>query len=291
MDLRHLSYFLEVAKQKSFTKASETLHVSQPSISKMVKDLETELGVSLIDRSFKQIELTDAGEVVLERAQRIIQSTDLLLDELDDLMNIKRGKISIGLPPMAGARRFPKILGEFNEKYPAITMQLVEMGAKKVESLVEMGEVDIGVVLSSECHQQFESFRFGGNFIVLAVHSNHPLAYRESVSLEELREERFIMFPEDFSLQQLLLDHCEKAGFHPHIVYQSSQWDFICQMVLAKLGIAFLPESITRELKYEDLRTVSLTPSIRWELSLIWRKDKYLSFAAREWIKFAQERL
>ncbi|MFK2826622.1 LysR family transcriptional regulator [Bacillus sp. B190/17] len=290
MDIRHLHYFLKVAQHKSFTKAAQDLYITQPTISKMIKSVEEELGVVLFNRFGKQVELTDAGQMILAQAQDIVNSFQNLSSELEDLMKLKKGHIRIGLPPMVGSSFFPKVLGKFREQYPNITIQLVEDGAKKVEADIEKGILDIGVVLLPTNEEVFHSFSLVKEKLMLLVHPSHMLVNRESVSLSELTQESFVFFRKDFALHDRIIAECVRAGFQPRVVYESSQWDFISEMVAANLGIAFLPEPICRELDAERIRILPLIePVIPWHLTMIWRKDRYLSFAAREWIRFTQD--
>ena len=205
MDIRHLQYFLKVAQLKSFTKAAQALYVTQPTISKMVKSIEEELGVVLFNRFGKQVELTDAGQIIFIQAQDIVHSFQHLSSELDNLMNLKKGHIRIGLPPMIGSSFFPKVLGKFREQYPDVTIQLVEDGAKKVEIDVENGVLDIGVVLFPTNGEMFDSFSLVKEKLMLLVHPSHWLADREVVSLSELAHEPFVFFREDFALHDRYL--------------------------------------------------------------------------------------
>lgn len=122
LDARQLYYFIEVAKQKSFTKAAKALHLSQPTISKVVKNLEDELNIELIDRSGKGIELTIAGEVFLNEGKKIIGMIEDLSSLLDDMKDLKKGKIIIGIPNLIGYLYFPPILKAFRDLYPNITI-------------------------------------------------------------------------------------------------------------------------------------------------------------------------
>ncbi|MED0678524.1 LysR family transcriptional regulator [Aneurinibacillus thermoaerophilus] len=290
MDIRHLQCFLKVAQCKSFTKAAQALYLTQPTISKMIKNIEKELGVVLFNRLGKQVELTDAGQIIFAQAQDIVNSFYNLSSELDDLMNLKKGHIRIGLPPMIGSSFFPKVLGKFREQYPDVTIQLVEDGAKKVEADVENGVLDIGVVLSPTNEEVFHSFSLVKERLMLLVHPSHSLANREAVSLCELAQEPFVFFREDFALHDRIIAECVQAGFQPRVIYENSQWDFISEMVAANFGIALLPEPICRELDADRIRVLPLIePIIPWHLVMIWRKDRYLSFAAREWIRFTQD--
>ncbi|MDR0267088.1 cidABC operon transcriptional activator CidR [Paenibacillus sp.] len=289
MDIRHLQYFMEVARLQSFTKAAESLYITQPTISKTIRNIEDELGVTLFDRSNKKIELTDAGQIIYEQAQPIVKSFHSLSAELGDLKNLQKGHIRLGLPPMVGASFFPQVIGQFHKKYPQVTMQVFEDGAKKVEKDVESGLLDIGVAVLPTEEDLFHYFSFVREKLMLLVHPSHHLSGHDAVPLAELADESFVLFREDFALHDRIITECVRVGFQPRIVYESSQWDLISGMVAAGLGIALLPETICRELDQERIRILPLiNPSIPWQLGMIWRKDRYLSFAAREWISFAK---
>ncbi|MFD1179247.1 cidABC operon transcriptional activator CidR [Paenibacillus puldeungensis] len=292
MDIRQMQYLIEVARLKSFTKAAEALYITQPTISKTIKGIEEELGVVLFDRFGKKIELTDAGQIIVGQAQQIVTSFQNLTAELDDLRNLKKGHIRIGLPPMVGSSFFPKVIGQFHHRYPEITIQLIEDGAKKVESDVASGALEVGVVVLPTVQEGLSSFPFVEEKLNLVVHPTHPLAERKAAELWELAQDQFVLFREDFTLHDRIINECGKAGFQPHVIYESSQWDLISEMVAVGLGITLLPETICREIDDERVRIIPLVkPIIPWKLGIVWRDDRYLSFATREWIRFAQHEL
>lgn len=290
MEIRDLQYVMELARCGSFTKAAEALHITQPTLSKMIKNLEDELGVQLFSRAGKRVELTDAGTVLFEQAQEIVESFRNLTSQLDDLTHFNKGLIRIGLPPMVGANFFPKVMSRFREKYPGLIIELVEAGSKKVESEVAGGRLDMGVVLLPIDTEIFDSFTIVQEKLKLIVHPAYPFAARTDVALSELSHESFILFRQDFALHDKIITECRRAGFQPSILYESSQWDFIVEMVAANLGIALLPEVICRTLRPDRVRVLSLVePEIPWHLAMVWRKKSYLSFAAREWIRFTRK--
>jgi DNA-binding transcriptional LysR family regulator len=289
MDIRQLQYVWEVVRYKSFTKAAEALHITQPTISKMIRNLENELGTDVFVRNGKRVELTDAGQVIYSRAQHILHSFENLSSELNDLTHLKNGRIRIGLPPMVGANFFPTVMSQFRKQYPGIILQMVEDGSKKIEAGVGDGTLDVGVVLLPIAEEQFDYFSFVDKILKLVVHPTHRLAEREQVALSELAQESFISFREDFTLHDRIITECLRAGFQPNVLYESSQWDFISELVAANLGIAMLPETICATLDPHRVSTISLVdPVIPWQLAMIWRKEGYLSFAAREWIRFTR---
>jgi DNA-binding transcriptional LysR family regulator len=290
MDIRQLNYFLEVALQGSFSKASQKLHLSQPTLSKMVKTLEDELGVLLLDRSTRRIELTDAGELVLSHAQNIMKSLETLDTALSELKNIKKGKIKIGLPPLIGASFFPTIIGEFHHLYPNIDLQLVEEGGKKIEKALLEGSIDLGVVVLPVDEELFESVPIVERELVLIVNSSHPLANRTQVSFQELQDESFILYSKGYALHDRVRDMCIRNGFEPTVTRESGHWLFISEMVSANFGISLLPETICHKLDPEKITAVRMSePKVEWNLAIIWRKHHYLSFAAKEWINFVRD--
>ena len=289
MDVRSLSYFLEVAKQNSFSKASQTLHVTQPTLSKMIKNLEDELGVTLFDRSTRRVQLTEAGEAVRMHAQMVIRSIDHLRSALEDIKHLKHGQFSLGLPPVIGPSFFPPIIARFRQQYPRISMRIVEEGGKRVERDVLEGALDLGVVVLPVDESRFETLPLVKRKLHLVVHPGHPLAGRTRVRLVELQEENFIMFQQGFSLYDRVREACIRAGFEPKVGYETAQWDFIAELATAGLRVGFLPDVVCARLDPARVAVIPGTePQIHWNLALIWRKNGYLSHAARGWVEFVR---
>ncbi|MEN6411595.1 MAG: LysR family transcriptional regulator [Veillonellales bacterium] len=290
MDILHLTYFIEVARHGSFTKAAQALHVSQPSISKMIKNLEDELGVPLFYRTSKQVRLTDAGMAIFSRAQQTIDSLRSLTADLADIIQVRKGHIKIGIPPMVETF-FPKAIGAFKKQYPEIELELYEAGSKKVESAVADGTLDTGVVmLPIKRQEELNLLSFIKDPVMVIVHSDNPLAEKNAVSIKELQAEPLILFREDFALHDHILDKFAESGFKPKIVCESSQWDFMVNIVEAKLGIAFLPRIVCSKLGSHSIKSLELQETISpWHLAIAWKKNTYLSFAAKQWLLYVSK--
>lgn len=290
MDIRHLTYFIEVAHHRSFTKAAQALHITQPSISKMIKLLEEELDVILFYRSAKQIELTDAGKALLHQSQLIVNSFQNLTSDLADVINSKKGAITLGLPPMVGSKFFPKIISDFTSAYPQVSLTLLEVGSQKVQVGIDEGSLDIGVVMLPIDEDIFEMFPIINEPMMLAVHCDHPLAQKSIIQVSELKDENFILFRKSFTLHKLIIDKCIENGFNPNVVFKSSHWDFIAEMVAIGFGIAILPKTICKELDPKRTKIISIAePMAHWQLGAVWKKDRYLSFAAKELLRFISD--
>jgi len=290
MDIRQLSYFLEVAEHASFSKASESIHLSQPTISKMVKNLEEELGVVLFNRSTRKVVLTEAGKVVQQHAQAVLNAAHNLQAAVADLTQLKSGKFTLGLPPVIGASFFPRVITGFRELHPGITIQLVEEGGKRIEQLLLEGNIDLGVVVLPVDEAAFEVVPIVERHLKLVVPAGHPLAGKKNVRLTDLRQESFILFRQEFNLHDRVKEACIRAGFEPKVAYESAQWDFIYELVCAGQGISLLPETICAKFDRRKACVIPhIAPSIHWDLGIIRKKDGYLSHAASGWIAYAQQ--
>ena len=291
MDIRQIEYFVEVAKQLSFTKAAAALHVSQPSISKAIQNFEAELGVPLFYRSSKQLELTDAGQAVLINSMQVLESFQNLRSELTDLMQLKKGQIRIGIPPIVGAEFFSKLISVYKEQNPYIEILLTEVGTKRIREEIETGELDIGLVCSAtSSNENLETICFLKDPLQLIVHESHPLAKKTSISVHDLSEEALIIYRKDFILFDRIIDECKQAGFYPNIACETTQKDLFIEMVQAKLGIALLPKKIAEKMPYASIKSIPFHDDIiHLELGITWKKNKYLPYAVREFIQLAQQ--
>lgn len=291
IDIRHLEYFSEVARQLSFTKAALILHVSQPSLSKTIKSVEEELGVTLFYRSSKQLELTDAGKAVLVNTKIVLESFKNLTSELTDILELKKGEIRIGIPPIIGAAFFSKLISQFKKVYPTVEIILTEVGTKQIKQEVEEGSVDIGLICNlPNQSDSFEIINLLIDPLMLIVQRENPIASKKIAYFSDLENESFILYRKDFSLHDRIMEECLKNGFYPNVVCESSQKDFIIEMVEAKLGVALLPCKICREIRNEGIKTLPLDKSnLKLELGMIWKKNKYLPFVVREFISLTQQ--
>lgn len=263
------------------------LYVSQSTISKLIKNLETELGVSLFHRAPKKIILTDAGLLLFDKAMIILDTLNSINTELYNLAGTPRGHLKVGIPPMVQTL-FSKAIAEFNALYPQITIDLAEDGSRKVEQQIHDGTLDVGiVVLPTKSSAELETVSFLKEPLMLIVHANHPLAAESIVDMKELENESFVLYRDDFALRDHILDKCKEIGFTPKVVCETAQWDFIVDIVASKLAIAFLPQSLCTKLNLESIRYIPLKNEIKpWHLAIAWKRNTYLSYATRAWLEY-----
>ncbi|MDY0409898.1 LysR family transcriptional regulator [Virgibacillus soli] len=287
MEFRQLLYFVEVAQHKSITKAAEQLHISQPALSKSIMALEEELGTTLLIRTNKTSHLTDAGNVVLEYARKMTGLIDEMKLTLSDLTNLSIGQLNIGLPPFIGSLFFPRVMAKFHKAYPNIKLDITEYGGARIVKSVEEEEFELGVAVLPVDEEIFHTYPIVEEEMMLLVHQDHPLASRKEVDIKDLKDEVFIFYHEEFALNQIIRNHFFiTAGFEPNILFKSSQWDLMSEMVAANLGLSILPRSICNRLFTKDTNIIRLKPTIMWRLAVITKKGRYISNAGRAFIDF-----
>jgi DNA-binding transcriptional LysR family regulator len=290
LDIKNLECFIEVARHKNFSKAAEMLYISQPSISRAVKELEGQLGVTLLYRDTKSVELTDAGEVILKQAQEIVSLYQNITAQLGGLQKMQRGKIYIGLPPITAIATFSHLLSAFRQEYPNIQINLYEFGPKKVEVAVQEGLLDLGIFTPAESDDLYDKIWFEQDPLEVIMHPTNPLAQYDRIDYKMLDREQLILFNNDYKLHDMIIDNCKKVDAKPKIVLKTSQREWMTQMVADNLGIAVLPSKICKTLDTNVIISRPLVdPQLYLQLALVWKKNRYISYAAREFLLFAKK--
>lgn len=290
MELKELEHFVAVVHYGSFSKAASHIYISQPTLSKSVMKLEETLQVILFERSTRRLYLTDAGKLVYEQANKIINQTKELTTSLDDLRNTPIGEIKIGIPPLIGTLFFPIIAKNFTNLHPNISLRLIEHGAKKIEYLIESGEIDLGIVVLPVQEKKFTILPFVHEEFMFFCHRNHPLANQEAIDISILNKEKFILFNQEFALHRLIIEYCKTVGtFYPDIAFETSQWDVIAELVSVELGITLLPKSTYNKMDKTSIVAIPLHSPPKWQLGVITKKDRYITFAVRALLNYLEE--
>lgn len=287
---KELTIFNVVKEEKSFTKSGEKLFIAQPSISKTIQKLENELNVTLFDRSKRTLTLTDAGEVVYKHSKNLLGLLEQMQIELNELSDLMVGKLSIGLPQIIGAFIFPPIVQEFSQRYPGVTLSIEENGGLVTERHVEMGSLDIGFVVLPVDNPNLLVEQIYEDSFVLCVSSHHPLARRDTISLEEAKHEKFILFDRSFALHGVVIDACKKSGFAPTMLLESTQWDLILELVSAQMGVSIVPRVLADKLNNINIVSIPITsPELKWQIGMISNSKSYQSFALKGFVEVVQE--
>lgn len=288
MDIRALRYFVAVVDQQSFSRAAETLHVTQPTVSKMIQQLEQSLDLTLLERSGKRFTLTDAGNVVLQRGRALLAMHEEMGVELEDLQQLRRGDLRLGVTQQGHTPLAP-LLAAYHRRYPQIELKLFEGGSHNIEADLRSGVLEMGTLLdhaaNQDIWQEFDSFPLVRSPMCLLAPKDSAWKGRKRVALHELADSAFIFYGEGFALNDIIADACLRAGFTPRISSRSGQWDFVASLVRLGVGITLLPKVFCDTLDQGQFTIAKLAePALDWNLMLAWRRGGHLSFAARAWL-------
>jgi DNA-binding transcriptional LysR family regulator len=287
MDIHALEVFVEVIRQGGFSRAAKAVFLTQSAVSKIVRQLEDDLGVVLIGRLAAGAVPTAAGEIVHARALKIFAERADIVGELAELRGIRRGRLRLGLPPIGSDVLFAPQFAVYRGRYPGIEIELVEHGSRRLEDLVRIGEIDIGASLYP-VPDEFEWQEVCVEPLDVLLRDDHKLAGRETIALRELAQMPFILFDTGFALNPMILGACTEAGFSPVVAARSSQINFIVELVAAGLGIGFLPRRIAALRVRPGVSHVTITaPKMDWHMVWIWRRGAFLPHAARAWLDLA----
>ncbi|OOB78886.1 MAG: hypothetical protein BEN19_08445 [Epulopiscium sp. Nuni2H_MBin003] len=287
MNIKDIRYFQMVAEYKNFTKAAEKLHITQSGLSKAIKSLENEIGITLIDRSVKKFTLTEKGKAFQSYSNETLIKIDSELAKLENNLQKNNNLITIGLPPVIGSVYFAKFIANFSKIYPYASFSMFEDGSNIVKQDMENGKYDIGVIISPVRSDKLVVEHIIYGEMVLVVHKSHRLVNNKYVNIRELEREKFITFKEDFMVYNKTVNACQKNGFTPDIIFKTAQWDFIIEMVRQNHGITIMPKTILERYPTEGVVYIGVkNPVMKWNIAIITKKNKVIPEIAKNFLEF-----
>lgn len=248
MKLHFLRYFTVLAEELHFGRAAQRLAITQPPLSSAIKALEAELGVQLLSRSSKHVELTPAGAAFLEEARQILDRVARASSVAKAVARGMRGRLDIGITGSLVYREVPAIVQGFSATAPGIEVVLHEMGtAEQLEALLH-GQLHAGFVNASAVPPQLDSLPLEDDEFVLCLPEGHPRGRQAEVDLRDLAGDSFVMFSREVSPANYdnVIAIFSRVGIHPRTVHAARQWLTIVAMVAHGLGISLVPSSIAR---------------------------------------------
>ena len=242
MELQQLRYLCAIVETGSFSRAAEHCHVAQPSLSQQISKLEDELGTRLFDRLGRSVRLTDAGRTFLPHARNVLHQTELARSEVDGRRRDARGTVIVGVIPTIAPYYMPVRIAAFRRQFPESTLRIIEETTPVlVESLRNLS-IDIAILSLPLRHREFEIAPLLTERLYVALPPDHPRATAASISLRELREERFVLLRDSHCFREIALAACHRAHLDPRIAFESGQFSSLLGMVAAGVGISLVPE-------------------------------------------------
>lgn len=288
MDFRQLEYFCAISKLENFTRTAEYLHVSQPSVTKAIKALESELKLTLIDRRQKHVTLTKEGKAFLLHAEKIMKDVEDTKNDMARFQQEKLGTVHFGIPPMVEAYLFPDLFTSFKDMYPDMSLDVKEYSdSTEVLQKADKGELDFGIIFTDKLSDSDHEMLIQTDNLSLCVSPELELANKNHIEFDDLRNEQFIMQQSNTYQYQHVYERCVERGFVPNILLCTTQLKTIKQLVANRLGISVLPDFVTRE-ETKFVRR-QLTPPLTVHICLYWGKDKELNERDERFLNFMKQ--
>ena len=292
MEVRDLQVFISVAKHLNYTRAGEEVHLSQPSVSVRIRQLESELGLKLFEQLGKKVALTEAGQLLVPYANRVIRAVEDARQAIDELKGLARGSLRIGASTTPGMYIIPTTIARFKELHPHIDVQLGIRDTREIEDGVIKNEFDFGFVGGHLAGDEVDVLPWLTDELVLIVPPAHRLAGKKIVKRDDLSKERFIGRESGSATRATVADRLKELELQLETVMEMENPESLKKAVQSGLGIAFISRfAVEPELKAKALAAVKIQKlEINRELKIVYRRDKHLSRAARAFIEIAMGR-
>ncbi len=283
MSIEQLYYFVKVYENKSYTKTSRELFISQPAISTAIKNLEKELKTQLIVINGKNLELTPSGNYLYSLVKPIIDSYSVVEQKMNDFL-YESTTIRIDVPPMLGTFVFAPIFQQFLNKYPKVNIKLCELGSHANKEALLNGEIDIAitVVYKNQIESSLNYNKIGETKLMFAVNKNHPFANKKMISIKDLTDQPIIIFKEDTLQFQVLNKLFNEFGITPKIKLKTEQLSTIKEVLKYGQVGAFLFNQITD--KSDDIIGIPIKEDIKFDIVIATKKSTKLNDIALDLI-------
>jgi LysR family hydrogen peroxide-inducible transcriptional activator len=276
LKLKDLRYLVAVADSRHFGRAAERSFVSQPTLSAQLKKLEEYLGVQLIERSPKRVSLTVAGEEIVERARRILEASEEIVELAKGHRDPLAGRLKLALLPTIGPYLLPNVAGRLRKQLPRLELMLYEYQTDVMLEKLHSGEIDVGILALPVPMDGLESYELYREPFTVALPASHRLASRATIKVSDLHDETLLLLEDGHCLRDQALDICSGSDIHEKQDFRATSLETLRQMVAAGVGITLLPELAGRG-AYGAARGVSIKPFAKpvptRTIGALWRKS------------------
>ncbi len=286
MDIRQLRYFIAIAEEGQITGAAKRLQMAQPPLSQQLKQMEDELGVELMERVGKRMELTEAGAALYKQALNIVQQLDEAIAEVKETGEGIRGSLSIGVSALS-AYHLPEKLRRFQMKHPLITYQVWKGDSQQLSQLLEQRTIEVAIVRLPHSLPDYASIHLEEEPFVMIVPADSQLASADEIHMRDIADHPLVLpSTPGLGIYELLLKEFSRLGVTPQVVCQCPDISLIVNLVAAGIGASIVPRSAWKTHAGYAISCVEITgTSISSSSAVIWKAERHLSKAARRFIE------
>jgi DNA-binding transcriptional LysR family regulator len=289
MELRHLRTLEAIVRNGSFTRAAEELHLAQSALSQQVRRLEGELGLQVLRRTSRRVDLTPEGAVVLSYARRVLAEVDGLQAELEELTGVLRGRVGIGAMWPTGTYDLPGVLGTFHHRHPGVEIHMVEETADRLLEMLRGDELDCAFasVDPDRLGDEFAATLLFEEQLVVAFAPGHPFTELQHVTFEQLADAALVAYRDGSEMRRRLEWAMADHGLRPRNAFLCTEMAAVRGLAARGLGVAVLPQSVAdSEGEPIEVRPVGPEP-LRWPVTIVWRAARRQPPAAKAFLALA----
>ncbi len=289
-----LKVFCTVAETRSFSKASEIIHLTQPAVSLQIQALEEVYETKLFDRTSSSVVLTPAGEILYKYAKEILSLFAAVEKDIGEITGLVKGSISVGASTTVGNYVLPSVISDFKKKSPKIKIHLLVGNTKRIVEFLNAGNIDLGIVEGEATKYKIKTEKLISDELTLIVPSNHPWAKKKEVSIVDLLKEPFIFREEGSGTRQVIERYLSKRGISPQKMKISTilgSTEAIKEAVENGTGLSVVSKwAVRRERRYGTIEIVKFKEGkVLRDFSLIFNKNTVTSYAAEEFLNYLKK--
>lgn len=289
IELRHLRYFLAVAEAAHFTKAAAKLHVTQPTLSHQIRQLEGQLNLALFDRIGRRVKLTAAGEVLLPHARRVLRELEDAQSALSELHGLKRGELKVGIVQTVNACVIPEIVARFSATHTGIKVTCAELSVDDIETSLESGRLDLGISFLPTQRPLIEGEKLFTEELVAVLPAKHAWQKRRAVAVAELATQSLVLLSSHYCTRQLVDRAFAQARIKPRVQVEMNSVESILSTVRQGRLVSVLPSLAMCQRDAGLLAIPLIKPTPRRSVGLLWMKGAHRRVAAQAFARVTEE--
>jgi len=247
MEIHQLRYFCAVARDGTFTRASESEHVAQPSLSQQILKLEAELGARLFDRLPRSARLTVFGRAFLPKAERILRELEEAKSSMLEMTGEEKGDVVLGVIPTIASYLLPRLLTGFSRMHSMVTVKIVEDITPVLLDRLHRGSMDLALVALPVAGEDLTALDLFDDHFFAVLPETHSLASRDTLRMSDLKDDPFLLLKEGHCFRDSVIDACRESRVKPNVVFESGQFSTILAMVSAGMGVSAVPRMAVQE--------------------------------------------
>lgn len=285
MNINYLREFVVLAQTGSFAVTADMLFSSQPTLSKHLKNVESELGVRLFDRTSRRVEITKFGQLLLPYARQVVELEDKYTAVLQSHLAIDREILTLGSIRALAQYKIMDILVSFKKSRPQSTINIVQAGSEELKQMLRQNECELAFIrFTNQVNDDLVEIPYATDALVAVLPITHPLAKQKTISLRTLANEDFLLPDRTKALYRLSVSACQASGFEPRVAHADDKFESLVELVIRGMGVALLMKQFALYVANPKIAIVDIAPSVTSQVSLCYLKGADLSNAAKHFV-------